>query len=453
MKRLSVFVFIILSISWGNVLQAAVATSDNWDDGDLHGWKGNTAWTEVSVVDTGGNPDGYLLSVSKLGGNPSNVIGAATEEDRYTGNFTSAKINKVAFDLSLMSGQIGWIRLRVRYHDFTYNGWHYGLPVKKMPIGRWVHYEVSFDPSWSDAQAMAAGWEQENNSASFQDTMSDIYTLEIRMYSPNVDNASLGIDNFAIFSSASTETTTYMGNLLDIQQRFTGWWYNGQEQGTGLALEIQGNRLFAAWFTFDEDGKTHWYTTGGNVTDDNTYQGDLYSWEGWPWGQPYQQPVREKVGTIGLVLNQGDEDTISFDETSDNITIAKTLTSFMKDFSPGQKDTRDITGWWYDPNYEGMGFFLDAQGGKMAMVWYNYRDDKSPRWWTSSGSFANGAQTYSGSLDGWRNGQCVACPYQKPERMEGEGGNIIIDFTDSSHATMDINGTVLHIERFNIPAP
>ncbi len=453
MKKLELFIiFSILLVTYSGLL-AAVGTNDTWDDGQLHGWQGNTAWTEVAVVNTGGNPGGYLQSVCTLEGNPTVSPGAITEEDRYTGNYTSAKINRVAFDLNVVSGQFEWIWLRIRYHDFTYNGWHYPLSIKKMPIGGWVHYEVSFDPNWTDAQAMAAGWEQENRSSSFQETMSDVYTLEIRTYSRDVNSTRLGIDNFSIFSSASHGTILYKGTVSDIQERFTGWWYSNEEQGTGLALEIQGKRLFAAWFMFDEDGRTTWYTTGGNMTDDSTYQGDVLGWEGWPWGQLYRQPVWEKVGTVTLVLNQGAEDSLSYNGTINNVTDSKTFTSFMADFAPGTMDSRDLTGWWYDPSYEGMGFFIDAQGGKMAMVWYNYRNDGSSRWWTSSGSFADGATTYSGSLDGWENGQCFACPYRQPERLDGAGGNITIDFIDSTHAVLDVNGTALHIERFIIPAP
>ncbi len=451
MQRLTgsllVFLFVVVSS-----VQAAVPTSDNWDDGKLHNWRRNTAWTEVSVASSGGHPGGYLLSASNPEGNPSRTIGAATEEDRYTGNYTAAKIGRVAFDLNLLSGSFEWIWLRLRYHDSTYNGWYYPLPIKKMPYGRWLHYEVVFDPNWSDAQAKAAGWKQESNSASFRDTMSDVYTLEIRLFSMDVNSTKLGIDNFAIFSSGSNATATPKGGSTEIQEKFTGWWYNKNEQGTGLALEIQGKRLFAAWFIFDEEGRTSWYTTGGNMTSDTTYQGDVFKWEGWPWGQAYQQPVREKVGSTTLNLDQGAEDTVTYTGISDNVTESKTLTSFMADFAPGDKDPRNLTGWWYDPNYEGMGFFIDARGGKMAMVWYNYRNDKSSRWWTSSGPFSSNATTYTGTLDGWKNGQCFACPYQQPELVEGEGGNITMEFIDSAHATVAVNGTTLNIERFNIPA-
>ena len=451
MQRLTgTFLFFWFAMVSG--VQAAVPTSDNWDDGMLHNWKGNTAWTEVSVAGSGGNPGGYLLSTSNAEGNPSQTIGTMTEEDRYTGNYTAAKIGRVAFDLNLLSGRFEWIWLRLRYHDFTYNGWYYPLPIKKMPYGRWLHYEVVFDPNWSDAQAKAAGWMQEQRSASFRDTMSDVYTLEIRLRSQDVNSTKLGIDNFAIFSSGSNATSTPKGGSSEIQDRFTGWWYNRSEEGTGLALEIQGNRLFAAWFVFDENGRTTWYTTGGNMTSDTTYQGEVLRWEGWPWGQPYEKPVWERIGNAILVLNKADPASVTYTLYSDNVTESKTLTSFMANFAPGDKDPRNLTGWWYDPNYEGMGFFIDARGGKMAMVWYNYRNDNSARWWTSSGPFSSNASTYTGTLDGWKNGQCFACPYRSPEQVEGEGGNMSIEFTDPKHATVEVDGTTLHIEKFNIPA-
>jgi hypothetical protein len=283
--------------------------------------------------------------------------------------------------------------------------------------------------------------------------MSDVYTLEVRVSTPDTNTTQIGIDNFNIYSSRAGGTNTTKSGDSDIATRFTGWWYDQQEQGTGLALEIQGKRLFAAWFVFDEDGNSTWYTTGGNLTEENMYFGDVLRWEGWPWGQPYQQPVPEKAGNATIVLNQGGNGTVTYSAVLEGVTVSKNLTSFMTDFAPGARDSRNLTGWWYDPVYQGMGFFIDARGGTMAMVWYNYRGDGNPRWWTSTGPFSDGAQIYSGSLDGWKGGQCLGCPYQMPQQMEGEGGTISINFIDSTHATAEVNGTTLHIERFNIPAP
>ncbi len=253
----------------------------------------------------------------------------------------------------------------------------------------------------------------------------------------------------------ATFTTSAQANpMTDTRERFTGWWYNSTQQGTGLAVAIQdNNKVFLAWFVYDAQGRTTWYASGGSMANANTYVGELRKWTGWAWGtEPYSMPMSEVAGSVTLVFNKGSNDSISFTATVGGTVVTNNYTAFMKDFAPGNKDSRNFTGWWYDPNYNGMGFYLDAHGGKMAIVWYNYRDDHSPRWWTSTGAFADGSATYSGALDGWMNGQCVGCTFTAPpQRIPGQGGTVTINFTDADHATMTVGSTTVHLQRFLIP--
>ncbi len=188
---------------------AAMNTSDDWDDGQLHGWHGNTAWTVVSVPVTGGNPGGYLLSTSAAGGNPSSTIGAQNREGRYIGDLQAAGAYRISVDLNLLSGQSTWVRLRVRYRDASHNGWVYQLDGS-MPVSQWRHYQVDFDPNWTDAQAIAAGWVQEPTSASFRDTMANAYNMEVRLLMPAaaVPDTQLGIDNFHLYATGANGNAT-----------------------------------------------------------------------------------------------------------------------------------------------------------------------------------------------------------------------------------------------------
>lgn len=199
---------ILASVFMGCLLGAdnalsATNTSDDWDDGLLHGWMGNTAATVVQVHGSGGNPDGYLLSQSQAGGNPYSTIGAMTHDSRYTGDFAAAGVYRVSVDLNLLSGGMREVLLRFRYLDFSHNGWTYRLEDSAMPAGQWRHHEVNIDPNWTDAQAMAAGWVQEPTSASFRDTMAHVYSTEIRVVGISASTATtFGIDNFALHASS-----------------------------------------------------------------------------------------------------------------------------------------------------------------------------------------------------------------------------------------------------------
>ena len=273
-------------------------------------------------------------------------------------------------------------------------------------------------------------------------SLSEGTTYHYRLVAKNSAGTVDGDDN-------TFTTSTVDDPMADTARRFNGWWYNSTQSGTGIAMEIQGSTMFLAWFVYDDSGQTFWYTAGGAMANPITYTGELRQWTGWPWGQAYTMPTSAVVGTITLIFNKGSSDSVMFNASVNGKISTGSMTSFMKDFSPGDKDSRNLTGWWWDPSYDGMGFFLDARGGKMAMVWYNYRDDNSPRWWTSDGAFPDGAATYSDSLDGWQGGQCPGCTYTTPTQIPNAGGSITINFTGAANATATVGSTILHLEKFN----
>ncbi len=319
------------------------------------------------------------------------------------------------------------------------------------PQGAETRFRFEYGPDTS--YGSATPWFAAGNGTSDMDVNASITgltpstTYHFRIVAENSAGTVTGDD-----ATFTTEALT--DPAADTRERFTGWWYDSTQPGTGLAVAIQdNNKVFLAWFVYDAQGRTTWYASGGSMANENTYVGELRRWTGWAWGtEPYSMPTSQVVGSVTLIFNKGSNDSISFTATVNGTVVTNNYGAFMKDFAPGDKDSRNLTGWWYDPNYNGMGFYLDARGGKMAMVWYNYRDDHSPRWWTSTGAFADGAATYSGALDGWMNGQCVGCPFTSPPQMiPGEGGTITINFTDADHATATVGTTTINLQRFVIP--
>ncbi len=292
-----------------------------------------------------------------------------------------------------------------------------------------------------------------------KDQCEDIYSWDGKAITQITDACyqnigSLDFNGRAILWSAKTDDgrAVYYAELSDSRRQLTGWWYDPDEPGTGLATEVKDNKIYLAWFVFDGQGRTTWYSAGGQMTDQNNFSGDLYSWTGWPWGDNYQPPVPSIIGTIVVNFSQAPSEQLTFTALLHGQVITKTFSPFMDDFSPGPEDSRHLTGWWYDPAYNGMGFFLDAQGGKMALAWYNYRDDHSARWWTSNNILADGSSVYLGNMDGWRGGPCATCPYSSPPTIEpGAGGTISITFTDGDHAEALVGDITLHLQRFQVP--
>lgn len=193
----------LLTLSGGLLLAAigaqpatgAAAYSEFWNIGDTNGWFGNTT-SSVVIRDPGvGNPAGSLATRRSLEP-PIFDIGAATDLAAVTGDFTGSSLWTVSFDVLYDTGSFSDTWLRFRYQDDTFNGWHFD--VADMFPGGWQNYSVAFDPTWSDAIAMANGWVQESNSVPWQVLWTDVYTTEVRIVLGDERSALAHIDNFVL---------------------------------------------------------------------------------------------------------------------------------------------------------------------------------------------------------------------------------------------------------------
>jgi len=226
---------------------------------------------------------------------------------------------------------------------------------------------------------------------------------------------------------------------------YSGWWYTPDENGTGISIEVQGDVLFLAWYTYDQTtGLPIWHTSGGQMTGSDQYSGNLLKWTGWPLGSEYSAPQSTPVGTVQLSFSSTDQADLQW--TLGENQGQKIINRFMDDISPGSRDSRDILGWWYDPSFDGMGIFMEAQGNSIFLAWYHYRSDGSSRWWSCGGNFALGATTYSGTLQEWSDGQCIGCSYQEPACSDKE--TITITFSSDGSATFTWAGSVFDLQRF-----
>jgi hypothetical protein len=65
---------------------------------------------------------------------------------------------------------------------------------------------------------------------------------------------------------------------VSITSGFSGAWYNPNQSGHGLIVEVlTQNRLVAYWFAFDSDGNQAWFGGDGTITGD---QGVVYAYRG-----------------------------------------------------------------------------------------------------------------------------------------------------------------------------
>ena len=196
MKKL---ITICASIGMILAAQASASYTETWDSGSLAGWTANTTASNVAVVNTGGNPGGYLYSWGTGLVSGTLDIGAKTTSSIFTGNYSAKGIIGVSVDTSFISGNFDGAWVRFRYMDASQNGWVY--PLTSTYPTNWQTFFANLNPSWTDTQARAAGWLSDTDvfgvpSPSFQITMSNVYSAEVRI--SGIGDVDAGIDNFSL---------------------------------------------------------------------------------------------------------------------------------------------------------------------------------------------------------------------------------------------------------------
>ena len=183
--------------------QAFASHTETWDGGSLAGWTANTTASNVAVVNTGGNPGGYLYSWGRGLVIGTLDIGAQTTSSVFTGDYSAKGIIGVSVDTSFISGNFDGAWVRFRYMDASQNGWVY--PLTSTYQTNWKTFSFSLNPGWTDTQARAAGWLSDTDvfgvpSPSFQATMSNVYSTEVRI--SGIGDVDAGIDNFSLIIPA-----------------------------------------------------------------------------------------------------------------------------------------------------------------------------------------------------------------------------------------------------------
>ena len=201
MKKLTTICVVALSLMAAT--QASASYTETWDSGSLAGWTVNTTASNVAVVNSGGNPGGYLYSSGTGLVTGTLDIGAQTTSTVFTGDFSAKGVIGVSVDTKFISGNFDGAWVRFRYQDAAHNGWVY--PLTSTYQTNWQTFSFSLNPSWTDTQARAAGWLSDTDvfgvpSPLFQTTMSDVYSAEVRI--SGTGNVDAGIDNFSLIIPA-----------------------------------------------------------------------------------------------------------------------------------------------------------------------------------------------------------------------------------------------------------
>ncbi|HEY2862792.1 MAG TPA: hypothetical protein VGK37_04135 [Casimicrobiaceae bacterium] len=271
-------------------------------------------------------------------------------------------------------------------------------------------------------------------------------TVQLRpdnWYASTVRYAALPTDGVkALYPDAYGDGSTYTATaqaansagqsyIFPVAEKFSGLWWNapsGSESGWGLAVDHQGETLFAAWATYDTDGSPTWFVMpGAKQSGDpsfyfgypNTYLGPIYRTTGPAFNLPSFDPSAVTITQVGsgvihfstipddIAYNNGDNSMFSFTiggfQTPQHPIVkyitrqvfAGPVSVCVAGAAPGPAP--NFQGMWWNPSESGWGLHLTHQSDIVYAVWFTYDATGNATWLVMSTS-KTAPNTYSGAI-------------------------------------------------------
>jgi serine protease len=222
----------------------------------------------------------------------------------------------------------------------------------------------------------------------------------------------------------------------------SGWWWNSNESGSGYSVEIQGNRLFLAAFTYAPDGRAVWHVAAGTLSPDGRFVGDLTEYAG---GQSLVGPYRAAQAKGNVMPMQLECDT----PVSCKISLGARridITRFRYDAAE-QAAKAPETGWWWNPDESGRGFFIERQGSTLFLAGYMYDSAGNAVWYIASGSTTE--LSLGTSWSEYAYGQTLTGPYQAARLKSNAAGTLKWVFSSPQTAVLTLpGGRAVSLQRF-----
>ena len=187
-----------------------------------------------------------------------------------------------------------------------------------------------------------------------------------------------------------------------------GWWWNPAEDGRGFSIEKRGNRLFFAAFLYDVSGRSTWLVSNGPVSlDGSLYSGELLGARGGQtlFGSYPGLPTLRSEGAITLAFNTATNGTLVWPggavplQRFDIVPSGTTLPAAAN---------QPESGWWWNEQEAGRGFFMEWQGGTLDIAGYMYDEAGNPVWYLTVGPMSGDGRSFSGSWWSYAHGRRVS---------------------------------------------
>jgi hypothetical protein len=250
----------------------------------------------------------------------------------------------------------------------------------------------------------------------------------------------------ALALSATLATLPQIANTQSAPANVTTIWWTPSESGWGLNLSEQGNTVFAAWYTYGDDGKALWLSGLFSKQATGSWTGPVYRSAGTAFDK-ISGPAASATNPIGnATLSPNADGTMQFAYTLGTTTQTKKLERFV--FGSGapictsttasRANATNYQDIWFNEPEPGWGMSITHQGNTIFAAWYTYRADGTPQWLSAAvtQSVAS-ATTFTGALlrtQGTPLAQINGAPASIG--AAANVGTIEFTFTDGQTATM-----------------
>jgi len=233
----------------------------------------------------------------------------------------------------------------------------------------------------------------------------------------------------------------------------TGLYYNSSQPGRGFSLEVNSaNRMFFASYGYEEGGRSIWLVaTLTRQTGTNTFSGDMLQVTGGQvLGGAAKTPVVSNRGAMTVAATSTSGVLVTWPASfgaAPPVTLTRYPVNGTAVVSPAA-NLPAATGWWYNPNQPGRGFFLDIQGTNLFLATYMYRTDGSAVWYVASGAMTG--SSYTGTLAEYTGGPSFLNPGRTTVAAVPLANNAVsLQISSASAATITIGGSQVSLIRYS----
>ncbi len=228
----------------------------------------------------------------------------------------------------------------------------------------------------------------------------------------------------------------------------SGWWWNASEAGRGYSIEIQGNALFFAAYSYAADGTALWYVSSGQMGDNKTsYVGDLQQYAGGQTLNGSYKPATV-LGSAGKLQIYFDSETTGYLVFPGGSGTSISRFDFITNGSVGgPAPGYPQTGWWWNASEAGRGYFIEAQNTSMFVSFYMYNAAGQAVWYIASGVMTS-ADVFQGTLQEYSGGSPLTSAFRAPNGANNIGA-VTIQFASGTAAVLTLpNGAQVSLSRF-----